>query len=397
MKIVKYFRIILLLFVLVFTVSSVYGQYSRAEFNPYWELDFNGGMSTFFGDLKQNLIIPENNEVNEWKYGGGFMFGRQFSPVFGWRVQFLTGELLGSRRVLDRYFESNYYEANLNTTINLNNLLGKYNPNRTLNFYLVAGVGLTNYNSILYQLSANNQLSYQGFGNGSGIGGRVIEGILVGGMGVDFRLSDHISIKLETVNRGMNSDLMDIWQSGSKYDVYNYTSFGIAFKLGKGKKRKLNESEVIDQTPVDEKPVQIEDKTVEEKTQAETQTQTEYKYKSESETKAETKPRIIVEPIVEEKSTVVVKPEVPEPEYRVQIRANYLKRLSVGDLSEKYNIPTKEIKEDTHNGYYIYTIGSMDTYYKARALRDKLRSVNRVYDAFVVAFSKGKRLYKLPE
>jgi len=49
-----------------------------------------------------------------------------------------------------------------------------------------------------------------------------------------------------------------------------------------------------------------------------------------------------------------------------------------------------------HDGYYIYTIGSFDTYEQARTARDILRRVNGIRDAFVVAFRNGYRLDKLP-
>ncbi|MCF8303632.1 MAG: porin family protein [Bacteroidales bacterium] len=93
------------------------------------------------------------------------------------------------------------------------------------------------------------------------------------------------------------------------------------------------------------------------------------------------------------------KPESTSPpalEYRVQIRAKKTGRLSKNELAKRFNLSTP-IKEDIYNGYYIYTVGSFDTYEQARNYRDTLRRRHNVNDAFVVAFRYGERLDKLPE
>jgi len=366
--------------VLILSVPTAYGQYSKSDFSPYWELNLNGGFSTFFGDLKQNSILPSSTAPSEWKLGGGFMFGRQHSPVFGFRFQLLTGELLGTKQELDRFFESNYYEANLNATINLNNLFGDYKADRKFNFYLVGGIGLNNYNSVLKEISTGDVIAYHGYGFGKGIGGRTLEGVLLAGVGVDYTINDKFSVTFESVSRGMNSDMLDVMVDAKKHDFYNYTSFGITYKFGKSKKqsqriiKSTSDDVAVEQAAP--KPLELVEEVVE---------------------KPEPEPEIIVEAVEEEKPVVLEKTEVFDPEYRVQIRALFQKRLSMEALSSKYNIPLEDIKESIHNGYYIYTIGSMETYIEARTFRDRIRSVNGVHDAFVVAFSKGKRLSKLPK
>ena len=83
-------------------------------------------------------------------------------------------------------------------------------------------------------------------------------------------------------------------------------------------------------------------------------------------------------------------------EYRVQIRAKYGERVSKTWLADEYNLD-KEIKENLHNGYYIYTLGSFPTYEAARKYRDELRLINKILGAFVVALKKGKRFNSLEE
>ncbi|VAW30106.1 hypothetical protein MNBD_BACTEROID07-546, partial [hydrothermal vent metagenome] len=205
------------------------------NFSPYWEIGVNGGTSLFFGDIKEKYFFPVSKDNNEWRLGGGLITGYQFTPVFGLRGQMLYGQLAGTKRSLNRYFEGDYLEFNLNTTINLNNLFGKKRSNRFASTYLLVGVGITNYNSTFYTLSTGTKIGYIGFGSGSGIKGRTLEGILTGGVGVNFRVNDHFIVNFETANRIMNSDEMDGWVKNFKYDVYNYTSLGLTYRFGRRK------------------------------------------------------------------------------------------------------------------------------------------------------------------
>ena len=89
-----------------------------------------------------------------------------------------------------------------------------------------------------------------------------------------------------------------------------------------------------------------------------------------------------------------IKPEVTKPvtktEYRVQIAANKIKKLSGTDLAKyfKINLP---VSESIYNGNYIYTVGTFDTKEEAQKLRNSLSQKNNIKGAFVVTFKDGKR------
>ncbi|MDO9152678.1 MAG: hypothetical protein Q7U47_03040 [Paludibacter sp.] len=79
-------------------------------------------------------------------------------------------------------------------------------------------------------------------------------------------------------------------------------------------------------------------------------------------------------------------------EYRIQIRACYQCSLSIADMAKKYHIsPEIKIKEDWHQKYYIYTIGSFQSYRKALTLCNAIRKENKILDTFVVVFKNGVR------
>lgn len=383
-------------FVLIFfSVISLKAQniIPQNKFFHYWEINLNGGTSLFFGDIKEKPIIPISSNNNEWRLGGGLMARYEFTPVFGLRGQMLYGQIAGTKRKLDRYFEGDYIEFNLNTTIDLNNLFGRKRSDRLVSAYLLAGIGFTNYNSTFYNLSTGSKIGYLGFGSGSGIKGRTLEGILTGGVGVNFRFNNHFVINFETANRIMNSDQMDGWVKNFKYDVYNYTSLGLSYRFGNKKVKSVPRTPVQHQNMHEilpgkqegvkpKKPCTVEmqpvmppvTKTIkEEKTQVIAQAQ---------------------QPIT--KTHVATPPPKPLLEYRIQIRAKYGHRISVEWISKKYGLPQNVIREDKHNGYFIYTIGAYQTYEQARTRRDQLRSHNGISDAFVVAFKNGYRLDKLP-
>jgi len=376
----------------------------NSSFMPHWQLQLNGGTSLFFGDVKQYQWWPVSNYENEWRGGLSLQLKYQISPVFGIRGQSLYGKLGGTRRAWKKYFDNNYFEFNVNSTININNIFARYRQNRFFNAYVIVGLGLLNYDTYVYQLGSNKQIQTVGGGAGKGFGGRTLEGVFHGGLGFDLRINDHLSVNLESANRIINSDMLDGHISGFKYDVYNYTSVGLSYKFAFSKKHKGPALESPGPEPRISKNNKISDiQTVE--YDLRTQPVQEPDYKKTVPVKKVDDDKIISEPEIKvvEKPVIVEKELVPKEnnynkslEYRVQILAKYGKTISLNKISEMYNIPASMIKQDTHNGYYIYTVGSYSTYDEAQQKRNQLRLQNGIGDAFVVAFLNGNRLNKLP-
>ncbi len=387
----------------LFISFSAYSQQilSGKKFSPYWEVGLTGGTSLFFGDVKENSVLPVSTNNNEWRLGGSLLAGRQFSYVFGLRGQALYGQIAGTKRSYNYFFEGDYFEFNLNTTINLNNLFGQKRVDRLASVYVLAGVGLINYNTTLYTLSNGVVLRRFGYGSGSGLGGRTLEGIVTGGIGVNFKLTDRFVMNFESTMRFVNTDEMDGWAKDFKYDMYNYTSIGLFYRFGQRKAKTAPPASVVTHQNMREippaQPVHQPEKKpcITEPTPVMPPTTT-------NTTKKVEKTPVQTEQPAQQPAVVPVKVSTPAPppqpvlEYRVQIRAKYGNPISVSWLSRRYHIPVNEIRQDKHNGYYIYTVGSYDTYEQARTRRDQLRNVNGIRDAFVVAFKNGYRLDKLP-
>ena len=407
---------LLVILIVVFSYSNSFSQSfaPNSSFISHWQIQADAGTSLFFGDIKQYQWWPVSTYENEWRMAFGLQLNKQISPIFGIRGQGLYGKLAGTRRARGKHFENDYFEFNLNTTININNIFARYRHDRLFNAYVIIGVGLLHYNTRVYELGTNKLLQKIGEGGGSGFGGRTLEGIFMGGIGFDFRLSDRFNIKLETANRIMNSDMLDGQVSGFKYDVYNLSTIGISYKFGFSKKHQRSEN-IEEKEPVERTSRKIKEvETVE------------YDYGQPIENTVRQvdamfmSPNIVTQPIKADTVTIiheepgyvetvieetVVAPEVvyvleedvtKDFEYRVQIRAKQGNPISISHLSNTYNIPQSQIRQNTHNGYYIYSVGSFSTYEQARSKRNELRSYNGISDAFVVAFKNGSRLDKLP-
>ncbi len=378
----------------------------KAQNKSYWELNLNGGSSIFFGDVKQYQWVPVSHNENEWRFGAGLQFGRQLSYVFGVRGQALYGQLAGTKREWKRYFQSDYIETNLNFTVNFNNIFGNKRSDRFFNVYMITGIGLTQYNTTVYELGTNKILAKVGNGNGKGISGRTLEGILTLGMGADIRINNKLHVTLESVNRGMNSDAYDHWEKGFPFDVYNYTSLGVSWRFIKKSKPPPYQN-TGNETPYYEyetdTATQNEDVVAPEPVQPgqqvevlEIEEQKPVEPPAEATTAGAATATTGAATAVSTTGQQPQPPAKPNPEYRVQIKAKYGKPLSIEKLSVQYNLPVDEIREDRHNGYYIYTVGSYATYNEARDRRNVIRNVNGIYDAFVVAFNNCGRLDKLP-
>jgi len=234
--------VILMLFAIV-TFAQAEKKVEEKMFYQYWEVNFNGGVTLFFGDVKQYKILPAKNEL---RMGAGFQLMRQLSPVFGVRGQMLYTQVSGVREEWDRYFQADLFEFNMNAKVNISNLISGYKKRR-VDVYATVGVGFINYNSQLVETSTDEIIREIGFGTGESFGGRSLNGIGTFGAGFDIRISNNLSINLESANRIMNTDIFDGWVGGFKYDVYNYSSVGITYKFGQSKEGKKLKTKEDDQ------------------------------------------------------------------------------------------------------------------------------------------------------
>ena len=116
-----YAKGLLVILIVVLSLKSSFSQSfsPNSSFVSHWQIQADVGTSLFFGDIKEYQWWPVSTYENEWRLGFGLQLSKQLSPVFGLRGQGLYGQLAGTRRIRNKHFTNDYFEFNLNTTINL--------------------------------------------------------------------------------------------------------------------------------------------------------------------------------------------------------------------------------------------------------------------------------------
>jgi OmpA-OmpF porin, OOP family len=133
---------------------------TKLPFKNTWSLNAYGGLSQFYGDLREYTIWPiqENNFDSQTERGtwhGGITLKYRFSPLFGLRADVGMGSLRGTkRRVYFSYFRANYRQADISAILTLTNLLkGRSSANRWA-AEIYGGVGLLQFSATAYQLGS---------------------------------------------------------------------------------------------------------------------------------------------------------------------------------------------------------------------------------------------------
>lgn len=391
---------IILLTALVFLSGfSLKAQYTRSDFDKHFYIGLNGGPNIFIGDIKEYKLWPVTTNKNEVRFGGSGFIGYQFTPVFSIRGQALYGELAGTKRDINRFFQATILEGNLSAVINISNWFGGYRPDRSISFFGFGGVGFANYKSRLEELNSGKVIKEKGYDDGFGIVGTKLAGIVPLGLGANLMLSHNLKLSFESSIHITNTDYFDN-TTGIDWpvDMYNYSSLGLIYQFkGKPTPRektsppdfaKKTEQEEETQEPKEEKDMEykplIDHEAINEK-----KTENETEEKPEEEVK---KFEIPIEEIVEE-----VVEEIPENTfyYSVQVCAQRTGELNQSFFRNKFDFEMP-LNESMYNGYYIYTTGQFQTYNEAKQLRNMIRAYNNIPGAFVVAFKNGERMGKLP-
>ena len=224
--------------------ASAQEQYPKTVYdhNPYWYIQLQGGAQYTLGEIDFKDLISPNVQV---------ALGRQFTPVFGARLQANAWE---SRAGLgDNKWKWKYVAPGIDLTFNLSNLFCGFNPNRVFNFSVFLGGGvnigwdnkdseINGYYNAAYPLSGNENVDYVWSGT-------KVRGFGRAGFAADFRLSDAVSLGLE-VNANTLSDRYNS-KKAHNWDWYFNALAGIKINLGK-----TNTTRTIEAPKVPEKVIE---------------------------------------------------------------------------------------------------------------------------------------------
>lgn len=213
------------------------------DFNPHWYVQAQIGGQYTLGEVKFKELVSPNAQV---------ALGYQFNPVFGmrlavggwqsragWKVApFSTLAADGTERAYaggNYKWKYKYVAPALDFTFNLSNLFCGFNPNRLVNVSAFLGAGaniafdndeaqdVSNYLSSTVFPNTNQNLEYLWDGTKTRFVGR-------GGVMVDFRLSDRVSLGCE-FNANVLNDKYNSKKAGNP-DWYFNGLVGVKINLG---------------------------------------------------------------------------------------------------------------------------------------------------------------------
>jgi chemotaxis protein MotB len=232
---------ILLICVICLSAISVYAQEPAKEsyrLPDNWYVNANFGSSLFWGDLRVNDLWPvdKNNNERKWAYGG--ILGKKITPWLDLRGQFLFGELSGTKRTVNEYFNSEYYEYNLGLVIDWVNIIYKYNPNRKINAYTLIGVGNFLYRTQKRDLRTNAFIAGTAWNVKGEKTSMKSETVIPLGLGLKYNIDRRFSITGEVIWKYTNTDDVDLTRGMSKHDMYSYMSLGLSYRFNIGNKNR---------------------------------------------------------------------------------------------------------------------------------------------------------------
>ncbi|MBI9032964.1 MAG: outer membrane beta-barrel protein [Bacteroidales bacterium] len=228
----------------VFTLSA--SAQDKAEtaakthnFSPYWFLSGNVGTSNLWGDIQDNSFLEKYQ--SEYRISTGLMLGRQFSPIFGLRLNGQYGRLHSVKESNQTVSDAwNVIEGNLNATVSLLNII-KMNPDRKFDIYAVAGLGLTNWNGDTYYrkdlVKAGNiptQDEVNAAAQNYEADYKETALSIPVGLGVKYNVTEKFNIGLENIWKPVTSDLLDGVEGGFEYDIYSSTYLNLTYNFVDG-------------------------------------------------------------------------------------------------------------------------------------------------------------------
>lgn len=218
--------------VLLTSTVQATAQESEKAFCSHWYIGLQGGAQYTLGEAKFGDLISPNFQLG---------IGYQVNPWFGLRLAangwqskggWSAYKLTPTSTPLTKTYKYNYVAPGIDAMFNLSNAFFGYNPKRVLNVSAFLGAGA----NIAWGNEDANALTAAGYDLRYNWTGTKVRPAGRGGIAVDFRVSDRVSIGLEG-NANVLSDKYNSKKAGNA-DWYFNALAGIKISLGKSSRRK---------------------------------------------------------------------------------------------------------------------------------------------------------------
>ena len=414
----KYFfhSIVLLLLTLFAIPTALFSQKIQPN---RWIIKADGGVSVFFGDVKRYDYVPDHESPSEIQPMFSVSIGKEISKIFSVRGQFLFGKLSGHKKSAHYNFKSDILAGNLLADINLYYLFtgDRFGKNK-FNAFASLGVGYTNWDTKLYFDTPP--------ATGSDIVAESSKGAfsIPAALSIEYVINRNFAVNAEGILSVVTSDEVDAKVGGIEFDHFTYGSVGIVYKFKiktKAKESKVKyalDPELYEAKPGD--PQYVEKNEVAVAAAVVNETQEEKLEVVEEKTDVvlakDDKAEVVAvadkkqEPVKAEKSkesfkidhsieNAAIQKEVwvdrgkdpwPGIEFSVQILASK-QPLDIDQIKKTVGI-AEGVYERYDNAWYRYNMGRFHKVWKAKELRNILRSKHGVEDAFIVVYRGEERI-----
>ena len=188
----------------------------KTVFNPHWFMQAQFGASHTVGEASFGDLISPAASLN---------VGYQFSPLWGLRAGVSSWQAKGAWVSPQTVYKYNYWQGNVDLTLDLSNLFCKYNPTRVFNAYMFAGVGINR----AYKNDEAGKLVQAGYPLEYYWSDSKVSPVGRAGLGTNLRLSDHVFFNVE-VNANVLSDKYNSKKAGNPDWQFNALA-GFTFKF----------------------------------------------------------------------------------------------------------------------------------------------------------------------
>lgn len=209
--------------------ASAKTEADSCRFNGHWFISAHGGVQYTLGEAKFGDLLSPTVQL-----AGGYQFNPWLAArlsVGAWQSKGgFSGYVVGGRATNTTY-KYNYVAPTIDVMFNLSNIFCGYNPNRVFNLGVFVGGGV----NVGFGNDEANDLNAAGYNMRYIWSGTQVLAVGRGGLDLDFRVSDRVSIGLEG-SANILSDKYNSKKAGNP-DWYFNVMAGVKINLGKTKKK----------------------------------------------------------------------------------------------------------------------------------------------------------------
>ena len=201
--------------------SSWSGEPSKSFWNN-WGIAFNGGVTSYFGDLSIYDSDPANKLKHESKPAFGVLLTKYFGDDIGLSGQMLYGGLKGQYNE-NLSFDTDFIEYNVQLRVDLLNLVLRRN-NTGIGLVAFGGIGHLIFNSVKKTYIEGNLKTDAHRASSP-------EFVYFVGGGLNYSISDRFSVNIDAAVRQAQNDRIDNEVRKDNYDFYTFINFGVTYHI----------------------------------------------------------------------------------------------------------------------------------------------------------------------